>query len=109
MVSGRAAGVKREGLPTYPPTWFARYTLSGIPAGKGSMIGLPQIKARTERLHELTINLGKEVVAQRHAEGLLLPLERRQYLNGLQTGLAELDAAHVVLAGVVKRMESARK
>jgi hypothetical protein len=46
-------------------------------AGKGRMIHLPHI----ERLHELTVNLGKEVVAQRDAEGLLLPLERRQYLD----------------------------
>jgi hypothetical protein len=44
------------------------------------MFLLPHIKARVERLRELTVNLGKEVVAQRDAEGLLLPLERRQYL-----------------------------
>src|ERR1700682_5926961 len=69
------------------------------------MIQLPHINARIARLHELTINFGKEVVAQRDAEGVLLPQERRQYLNGLQTGLAELDAARVVLVVVVKRRE----
>jgi hypothetical protein len=69
-------------------------------------IELLHIKARIERLHQLTINLGKEIVAQRDAEGLLLPLERRRYLDGLQDGLAALDAARVVLVGVVGRMEN---
>jgi hypothetical protein len=72
------------------------------------MIQQPQIKVRIERLHELTVNLGKEVVAQRDPEGLLLPLERCKYLNGLHSGLAGLDAARVVLEGVVKKMESGR-
>jgi hypothetical protein len=42
------------------------------------MIQLPQIKARIERLHELTVSLGKEIVAQWDAEGLLLakPMKR---------------------------------
>jgi hypothetical protein len=71
-------------------------------------IELPHLKARIERLHQLALNLGKEVVAQRHAEGLLLPLERRRYLDGLLDGIEGLDAARVVLAGVVKRMEPAR-
>ena len=57
-----------------------------------SRFQLTQIKARIVRLHELTVNLGKEVVAQRDAEGLLLPLERRQYLDGLQSGVEGLDA-----------------
>ena len=70
------------------------------------MIQLPAIKARIDRLHELTVNLGKEVVAQRDAEGLLLPAERKHYLDGLQDGLAALDAARVVLAGVATRMEA---
>ena len=72
------------------------------------MIQLPQIKARIERLRELTVNLGKEVTAQKAVEGLLLPLERRQYLDGQQGGLAELDEAPV-LAGVVKRLEASRR
>jgi hypothetical protein len=70
------------------------------------MIQLPHIQARIVRLHGLTIGLGKEVVAQRDAEGLLLPQERRQYLDALQNSLAELDAARVVLVGVVKRLEA---
>jgi hypothetical protein len=64
------------------------------------MIQLPQIEARIDRLRDLTVNLGKEVTAQKAVEGLLLPLERRQYLDGLQSALAELDAARVVLVGV---------
>jgi hypothetical protein len=69
------------------------------------MVPQPQINACIERLHELTVNLGKVVNTQRHGAGLLLPREHRQYLNALQSGLAELDAARVVLVGVVKRME----
>jgi hypothetical protein len=42
--------------------------------------------------------LGASAVKSR-VEGLLLPQERRLYLGGLQGGLAELDAARVVLAG----------
>lgn len=72
------------------------------------MIQLPHIKARIDRLQELTVNIGKEVVAQRDAEGLLLPLERKLYLARLQDGLAGLDAARVVLVGVVKRMEAVK-
>jgi hypothetical protein len=70
---------------------------------------LPQIKARIDRLRELTENLGKEVAAQKAHKDLLLPLERRQYLDALQTALAELDAARVVLVGVVIRMEGGRR
>jgi hypothetical protein len=36
-------------------------------------------------------------------------VERKLYLDGLQDGLAGLDAARVVLAGVVKRMEKERR
>jgi hypothetical protein len=71
------------------------------------MIQLPQIKARIERLRQLTLNVGKEVTAQKAPEGLLLPLERCQYLAGLHSGLSGLDEARVVLTGVVKRMEAA--
>ena len=66
---------------------------------------LPQIQARIDRLRELTVTLGKEVVAQRRTEGLLLPLERRRYLDGLQDGLASLDAVRA-LEGAVKRVQT---
>jgi hypothetical protein len=71
------------------------------------MLELSHIKARVVRLRELTVNLAKEVDAQRRAEGPLSPQERRQYLDGLQSGLAGLDDARVVLAGAVKRLEAA--
>jgi hypothetical protein len=72
------------------------------------MYQLPHIKARIIRLRELTEGLGREVSAWQAQESPLLPAERRQYLDRLQDGLAGLDAAGVVLAGVVKRMEGAR-
>jgi hypothetical protein len=70
---------------------------------------LPHLKARIVRLHQLTVNLGKEVNAQRHAEGLLSHQERRRYLDGLQSGLAGLDEARVVLIGAVKRLEASSR
>src|SRR5258708_10321258 len=44
--------------------------LTGPGAGMAHMRRLPHIKARVERLHQLTTNLRKEVMAQRDAEGL---------------------------------------
>jgi hypothetical protein len=45
------------------------------------------------------------VALRRGAEDLLLFRERRQYLAAVQDALAGGEAARVVLAGVVKRME----
>jgi hypothetical protein len=45
------------------------------------------------------------VELQRGAEDVLLSRERRQYLAAVQDALAGADAARVVLAGVVTRME----
>jgi hypothetical protein len=45
------------------------------------------------------------VALQLRAEGVLLFGERRQYLKAIQDALAGAEAARVVLAGVVKRME----
>jgi hypothetical protein len=49
------------------PTSLARAppgsTRSRVPAGKGNMIGLPQLKARIERLRELSAGLSAEMAA----------------------------------------------
>jgi hypothetical protein len=42
---------------------------------------------------------------QRGAEDLLLSRERRQYLAAVQDALAGVEAARVVLAKAVRRME----
>jgi hypothetical protein len=66
---------------------------------------LQHLKARIERLDRLARGLAREVELQRGAEDVLLFRERKQYLAAVQGALAGADAARVVLAGVVKRME----
>jgi hypothetical protein len=66
---------------------------------------LNDLKARIARLEQLAQGLAREVDQQRGAEDVLLFRERRQYLKAVQDALAGAEAARVVLAGVVKRME----
>jgi hypothetical protein len=63
------------------------------------------LRARIERLDRLARGLAKEVGLQRGAENVLLFRERRQYLRAVQEALAGAEAARVVLAGVVKRLQ----
>ena len=107
---------KRDGavlvirLPPPAPSlrnWRCRAALAGTPAagyhvgllgvGKGVSKAVPPVPSRNEKPSRRRLT----------REGLL-PLERGQYLAGIQAGLAGLDAARVVLAGVMKRMERAR-
>jgi hypothetical protein len=74
----------------------------------GSMLQLPQIKSRIDRLRELARGLGQEAAAEKDADGLLAPLERRNYVMYLMNGLAEMEQARVVLMNVVKRLEKGR-
>jgi hypothetical protein len=57
------------------------------------------------RIDQLARELAKEVALQKGAEDVLLFRERKQYLRAVQDALAGAEAARVVLAGVVKRME----
>ena len=66
---------------------------------------LVDLKARIERLGQLERGFAREVALQREAEDQLLFRERKQYLTAIQDALAGAEAAGVVLAGVVKRME----
>jgi hypothetical protein len=59
---------------------------------------LGDLKARMERL-------ARDVVLQRGSEDVLLFGERWQYLGGIQGALAGVEAARVVLGGLVKRLE----
>jgi hypothetical protein len=64
------------------------------------------VKARVRRLGALARGLAKEVGLWRGgADNLLLYRERKAYLAGVQDALAGVEAARVVLAGVVRRIE----
>jgi hypothetical protein len=64
------------------------------------------VKRRIARLAELERGLAREIGLQRDEDdGLLLFRERKQYLRAVQDALAGAEAARVVLAGVVKRLE----
>jgi hypothetical protein len=63
------------------------------------------LKARIARLGRLERGFAREVALQRGAEDQLLFRERKPYLKAIQDALAGAEAARVVLAGVVKRME----
>jgi hypothetical protein len=68
-------------------------------------VTLADLKGRITRLERLARGLAREVELRRGAEDLLLSREQKQYLAGIQDALAGAEAARVVLAGVVKRME----
>jgi hypothetical protein len=68
---------------------------------------LADLKARIERLARLEQGFAREIGLQREAEDQLLFRERKQYLTAIQDALAGAEAARVVLAGVVKRLERA--
>jgi hypothetical protein len=65
---------------------------------------LADIQGRIGRLEGLARGFAREVALQRDDE-LLLFRERKQYLAAVQDALAGAEAARVVLAGVVKRLE----
>ena len=66
---------------------------------------LADLKARIVRLERLERGFAREIGLQREAEDQLLFREREQYLTAIQDALAGAEAARVVLAGVVKRLE----
>src|SRR5262249_31570082 len=71
----------------------------------GGVMQLTDLKVRIKRLEGLAKGLAREVELQRGGEDVLLFGERKQYLAGIQDALAGTEAARVVLAGVVKRIE----
>ena len=68
-------------------------------------MNVDDLKARVRRLDQLARGLAKEVTLWKDANDPLLYLERKAYLGAIQDALAGAEAARVVLAGVVKRME----
>ncbi len=69
------------------------------------MLNVTDVEKRMRRLEELTRGLSREVALWREANDPLLYLERRAYLNAVQDALAGVEAARVVLARAVQRMQ----
>jgi hypothetical protein len=68
-------------------------------------MNLEDFKARVRRLDKLARGLAKELTLWKACNDPLLYLERKAYLTAIRNALAGVDAARVVLAGVVRRIE----
>jgi hypothetical protein len=68
-------------------------------------MNLSDLRARVRRLDQLARGLAKEVTLWKSCNDPLLYLERKAYLGGIQDALAGAEAARVVLAKVVQRLE----
>ena len=66
---------------------------------------LKEIKARIQRLDKLARGFALEVQRWRAGPDQLLYRERTEYLGTVQDALAGVEAARVVLAGLVRRLE----
>jgi hypothetical protein len=67
---------------------------------------LQSIRARVERLDELTRCLAKETVLVRECNDPLLYRERLDYLTAIRQALAGVDGARIVLAKARQRLET---
>ena len=68
-------------------------------------MGLAELKARVERLDKLARGLMKEETLWKESDGPLLYRERKAFLGAIRDALAGVEAARVVLAGVVRRID----
>jgi hypothetical protein len=68
-------------------------------------MSVDEIKRHIERLEKLARGFSVEVGRWKGAADPLLYRERKAYLGAVQDALAGVEAAPVVLAGVVRRME----
>ena len=59
------------------------------------------MKTRIKRLENLCQGFCQEFREWQSCDGLLLPKERRQYLNGIQDAIAGLDEGRVILSNVL--------
>jgi hypothetical protein len=66
---------------------------------------LADIKGRVARLEQLALGLAREASLQHGAVDLLLYRERKQYLAAVRDALSGVEAARVVLARAVRRMD----
>jgi hypothetical protein len=72
----------------------------------GVVISMPDVEKRLQRLEELMRGLSKEVALWKEGTDPLLYLERKAYLNAIQDALAGVEAARVVLARAVQRVQA---
>ena len=70
------------------------------------MMTLADLSARVRRLDELARGFAKEVALWRECDDPLLYLERRAYLESIQTALSGVEAARVALARALQRLET---
>jgi hypothetical protein len=63
------------------------------------------LKARVRRLEELSRGLAWEGALQRGVQDVLLYRERKEYLAALRDALGGVEAARVVLAKAVRRLD----
>jgi hypothetical protein len=69
------------------------------------VLSIDDLRSRARRLEELTRGLAREIAVVGDADDPLLYLERRAYLNAIADALAGVDAARVVLARAVQRID----
>ncbi len=70
------------------------------------MLHVEDVEKRLRRLEELTRGLSREVSLWKGGNDPLLYLERKSYLNAIQDALAGVEAARVVLARAVQRLQA---
>jgi hypothetical protein len=68
-------------------------------------MSLEVLKARVRRLDALARGLMKEETLWKPCNDPLLYVERKAYLGAIRDALAGAEAARIVLAGVVRRMD----
>jgi hypothetical protein len=98
------------------PSYSQRWTFGGV-VGYGATLARPysqaattftlkDVRARVRRLEEFPKGLSEEVEGVKDAErSVLLPGERRQYLNAVMDVIAGAEAARAVMQKAVKRLE----
>lgn len=72
-------------------------------------MNLSDLQARVRRLDQLARGLAKEVSLWKGCNDPLLYLERKAYLGGIQDALAGAEAARVILAKVVQRLDNSHR
>jgi hypothetical protein len=70
------------------------------------MLSVDDLRARQERLGELSRELIKERAVIREANDPLLYLERLRYLQALGEAIAGVETARITLAGALGRIDS---
>jgi len=103
----RLAGCQSPFSPLTFPAGLFRSILLASRQWKNPMAAVA-LSARVRRLNELALGVAREVQLV-GGDGLLLYVERREYLTALHRMRAGLESARVVLAKARQRMDSERR